>query len=187
MRDDGVDADCVLVPEGLPDGVDGREPDVRRVERVDPAVGGAARVGRAAEVADRFDDAAVVGDADDRLPVLGACRRVDHHGQVHVVKVSQPQELGLAFQEFELPQPRLVDPPLDIAVLLGGDGEEDDAPGQGPHRLRLDEPHGRSEQAGDLRVVAAGVGRARCRIGEGMVAHDQPVELTQEPQRGPVC
>ena len=49
VGDDRVDADRVLVAERLAHGVDGREADLGGVERVDPQVRRAARVGRAAD------------------------------------------------------------------------------------------------------------------------------------------
>src|SRR3989304_712336 len=74
---------------------------------------------------------------------------------------------GLPAEDPPLPLPRLVHAPLDVAVLLRRDGEEDDAPGEGLHRFDAHEAHGGAEQSGDLGVVAAGVSRPRRGVGPG--------------------
>src|SRR5262249_42114935 len=90
---------------------------------------------------------------------------------------------GLATEELELPGPRLADPPLHVAVLFRGHGEEHDPPGQAVERLGADQAHRGTEHPGDLRVVAAGVGGARLRIRDGMTRHDQAVELAEQRER----
>src|SRR5205085_2428949 len=102
------------------------------------------------------------------FPVLGPRRAVDHHRQIHVVEVTEAKELGLAAEELELPRARLAHPPLDVAVLLRGHREEHEAAREVLRSLRLDEAHGGTEEARDLRVVAARMRGARRRIGFGM-------------------
>src|SRR5207247_1433984 len=130
VGDDRVHADRVVVTEGLAYRVDRGQADLGGVERVDPEVRRPARVRGPADVAYGLDDAAVVRRGDARLPELRLGGRMDHHGHVHVVEVTEPQQLRLASQELELARPRLLDTPRDVAVLLGRDREEDDTPGE---------------------------------------------------------
>ena len=92
----------------------------------------------AADVAHGLHDAAVVGAGHARLAVLPPRSPVDHHREVDVVEVTEPQELGFAAEELELARARLAHPPLDIAVLLGRDGKEGHAPGELVERLRVE-------------------------------------------------
>ena len=167
-----MDADGVLVAESLADGIDGGEPDVRGVERVDTHVRLAARVGGPADVAHGLDDAAVVRRRHPGPTVLRPRGRVDHHGQVHVVEVAETHELGLAPEELELARAGLIHPPLDVAVLLGGHGEKHNTSREMIGRVGVEQPHGGAEEAGHLGVVTARVGRPRLAIGEGMAGHD---------------
>src|SRR3989442_15940924 len=80
--------------------------------------------------------------------VLGARRRVDHHRQVHVVEVPEPQQLALAAQELETARADLVESPLEVAALLGRHREEHHAARQGLHRLRRHQPDRRAHEAG---------------------------------------
>ena len=93
--------------------------------------------------------------------------------------MSEPQELGLAAQELELARPGLGDAPFDVAVLFGRNGEERDAAGQLVERLGVEEPDGRAQHAGDLRVVAAGVRGAGVGIAFGMAGNHERVELAE--------
>ena len=186
VRDDGMHADGVVVLEGLAHGVDGHEPDVRRIERVDAEVGRAARMGGAADVAHGLHDAAVVGGGHPGLLHLRLRGGVDHHGQVHVVEVPPPQQLGLAAKELEFPRPGLLDSPLDVAVLLGRYREEDHPAGEVVEGPGAEQPHGSAQESRDLSVVATRVGRAGLRIGHRMAGHHQPVQLAEEGERRPV-
>jgi len=112
---------------------------------------------------------------------------VNHHGHVHVVEVTETEKLGLAPEELELPCPRLLHAPGDVAVLLGGHREEYDAPGQVVEGLGAHQPHGRAQHARDLGIVTTGMGRARLRIGHGMPRDDEPVQLAQEGEGGPLA
>ena len=181
-----MDPDRVLVAKRLADGVDRHQADLGRVEGVDPHVRGAARVRRPADVAHRLHDAAVVRGGYTRLAFLGPRRRVDHHREVHVVEVSEPQELGLAAQELQLPCPRLRNAPLDIAVLLGRHGQEGDPSRKMVESLRIQQAHRRSQEARDLSVVATGVRRPGRRVALRMAGHDQRIQLTENGEGRPV-
>src|SRR5262245_36632428 len=111
---------------------------------------------------------------------------MDHHRHVHVVEVPEPQQFGLAAQELELPGPRLLHPPRDVAVLFRRHGEEHHAPGKVLKGLGAYETHGCAQHARHLRVVTAGMSRARLRVGDRMSGHHQPVELAQEREGRPV-
>src|SRR5205807_9097978 len=183
VGDDRVHADRVLVAERLADGVDRRQADLRRVERVDPHVRRAAGVRGAPQVTHGLHDAAVVRARHAGLAVLRPRRHVDHHRHVDVVEVAEPEQLRLAAEEFQPARARLRHAPLDVAVLLGRHREEDDAPGQVIEGPRVEQPHGGAEQAGDLGVVAAGVGRAGLRIGHRVAGDDETIELPEQRER----
>src|SRR5438094_832682 len=53
--------------------------------------------------------------------------------------------------------------------------------------LRVQQAHRRAEHAGDLRVVAARVRRARARVALRMARHDQRVQLAEHGERRPVA
>src|SRR5438034_107562 len=53
--------------------------------------------------------------------------------------------------------------------------------------LRIQQAYRRAEHAGDLRVVAAGVRRARARVALRMARHDQRVQLAEHGERRPVA
>ena len=87
---------------------------------------------------------------------------------------------GLPPGILEPPAPGPGPPPLDVAILLGGDGEEDHASGQvirtpwrraAPWRRRAAEPPAR---CGRRRAAPV------CRIGEGMAGDDERVELAEQ-------
>jgi hypothetical protein len=77
----------------------------------------------------------------------------------------------------------VVEPPLEIPTLFGWHGEEDDAPGELRQRVRIEQPHRRTEEARDLRVMAARVGGARRWIGVGMAGDAKGVELANQRER----
>ncbi len=187
MGDDRVHPDGVLVAEGLPQRVDGHEPDLGRVERVDPEVRGAARVGGAAHVTHRLHHAAVVRHGHRQLALLAPRGRVDHHAHVDVVEVAEPQHLRLAPHELEPPRVPLRHPPLHVAVLLGGHADEGHAAGQMVEGSRLEQAHRRAQHARDLRVVPARVRGPGLWIGHRMADHHEPVELAEQRERGAVA
>ena len=94
--------------------------------------------------------------------------------------MTEPHQLGLAAQELQPPGPRLRDAPLDVAVLLGGHGEEHHAAGQVIEGLGVEQAHGRAEQPGHLGVVAAGVRGAGLGIGDRVAGDDERVELAEQ-------
>jgi len=112
--------------------------------------------------------------------VLGARRRVDHHGQVHVVEVAEAEQLAFAAQELQLPRARLRQAPLEVAALFGGHRKKHHPPRQVFRRPRIDERHRGAEQRRDLGVVAARVDGAGLGIGVRMSRHPQRVEFPEE-------
>src|SRR5881296_52485 len=182
---DRVDADGVVVLEGLADRIDPGERDVGRVERVDAHVRRAACVRRAPNEARRLAEAPVVRARHARRAVLGTRRGVDHHRHVDVVQVSQAQQLALAPQELEPPLADFLETPLEVAALLRGDGHQRQAAGQVLEGLHGHQADRRADQPGDLGVVAARVSRARLRVGFGMAGDDERVELAQEREGRP--
>ena len=157
---------------------------MRRVERVDTQVRRAARVGRAPDEAHGLAEPAVVGARDRDRAVLGPGRGVDHHRQVDVVEVAQPQQLALAAQELEPPFADLVEAPLKVAAFLGRDRQERHAPGQPLERVRGDQADRRAHQPGDLGVVAARVDGAGGGVRVRMSRDHERVELAQKRERG---
>ena len=101
--EDRMHADGVLVPERLAEGVDGHEPDLGGVERVDAQVGRAAGMRGLADIARELAHAPVVRQRHAGLAVLRARGEVNHHREVHVVEVAEAEQLGLAAQELERP------------------------------------------------------------------------------------
>ena len=180
-----MNADRVLVPEGLAERIDRHEPDLRGVERIDAHVRRAAGMGRPPDVADELADAAVVRQRHRRAAVLRARRRVDHHRQVHVVEVAEPHQFGLAPEELERARRALAHPPLEVAALLCGHGEEHHAARQVRHHAGVVKRHRRAQHPRHLRIVAARVRRPREGIRRGMPRHRQRVELADERKRRP--
>jgi hypothetical protein len=185
VGDDGVHSDRVLIAEGLAHGVDGGQPDIGGIQRVDSQMGRAPRVGGAADITDGLDDATVVGGGHPRLLHLGLRRGVDHHGEIHVVEVAEPQQLRLAAEELEPALARLLDAPLHVAVLLSGHGEEDHSPGEVSQGLGIEEAHGGTEQPRHLGIVAAGMSGAALRVRHRMPGHHEPVQLAEQREGGP--
>ena len=141
-------------------------------------------MGRGPPEHDTLGQHPVVGAAHGELRVPGSRDGVGHHGHVNVVQLAQPDELGLAAQELNAARPAQLVPVLDLDVLLGGHGEQGDAARQGLHDPRGLQAHGRRDHRADLAVVAAGVGRARGRVGVGVAGHDQGVELAHDGHGG---
>src|SRR5262245_23889468 len=81
--------------------------------------------------------------------------------------MSQAQELALAPEELEPPLADLLETPLEVAAFLGGNGHQREAAGQVLEGLGGQKPDRRADQPRDLRVVTAGVRRARLGIGLG--------------------
>ena len=157
--------------------------DLRGVEGVDAEMRRPAGVARAPDEAGQLADAAVVRQRHAGLAVLGVGRRVDHHGEVHVVEVAEADQLGLAAEQLERPGLALGPAPLEVAALLGGHREERHPSREMGEGAGVVEPHGGAEKSRHLGVVAAGVGRARVRIGLRVPGHDQRVELADQGER----
>ena len=100
--------------------------------------------------------------------------------------MTEPQQLGLASQEFQPPGPGLGHAPLDVAVLLGGNREEHHTTGQVVEGLGVEQAHGRPEQPGHLCVVAAGVRGTGLRVGDRVAGDDEGVELAEQREGGTV-
>ena len=159
------------------------ERDQRGLERVHAAVGRASGVGGLAEKADVLADVRVRRAAERELGVLGARRRVDHHGQVHAIERAEPDELLLAGEEAQLPLPSEVQTVFDVHELLGGDGHQLDVSTERAPHFGHSEADGGADHDADLRVVAAGVGRSGHRVGKRVAGHRQRVELAQYGHR----
>ncbi len=102
LRDDGMDPDGVLLPEGLPLGVDAHEAEHRGVQRVYPLVGRPAGVGLQPDVADHLAHEAVVAASDAEL-TRNLRVRVAAYAQVDVGQRPEADELLLAAEELEQP------------------------------------------------------------------------------------
>ena len=90
-----------------------------RVERVDAQVRRPAGVGSLAHELYPLGQRAVVRSGQAELLLVGSAGGVHHHRQMHVVKFSQPDELGLPAQELDLPVPAQLVPVLNLDVFLG--------------------------------------------------------------------
>ena len=120
--DDGMDADGVGVNEGFAVEVDGGHCEGGGVEGVDAQVGRAAGVGAPADELDFFRQGAVVGAAYGQLPFAGGAGGVHHHGQVDVVELAQPDELGFAAQELDFAFTTQAVAVFNFDVFLGRHG-----------------------------------------------------------------
>ena len=180
--DDRVDADGVLVVEGLPLIGDGGHGQGGRVEGVDALLGASARMGGLADEADLLDDGAVgrPGHVGGKRVGLG----VEHHRQVHVVEMAEPNELRLAGEELDLVARLALHALVDVDHLFGRNREEHQRTAELRQHHGGQEPHGGAHHPGHLRVVAAGVGRAGAGIGMGVVRHPERVQLAQNGQGG---
>ena len=107
-----------------------------------------------------------------------------HHGHIHVVERSQPDELRLARQELQRAVPPQLVPVPDLDILLGRHDHEGDAPRKLLHDTGRHEAHRNRHQRADLAVVAAGVGRPRLRVGVRMSGHDERVQFRHHGDRG---
>ncbi len=105
---------------------------------------------------------------------------MDHHREIHVIEVTEAQQLLLAAGELEPTRADLLLSPLDVAALLGRYPEEDHATGEVLEGARVHQPHRGAQHARDLRVVAAGVRGAGGRVGLGMPGDAQAVELADQ-------
>src|SRR6266849_1974424 len=181
---DGVNADRVLVAEGLPQRIDRGERKVRGVERVDAHVRCAACVRRAPDEARRLAEPSIIGPGNTREAVLGARHGVDHHGQVDVVQVAEAQQLALSAQELEAPRANLVEAPFEVAALFGGDGHERHAAREAVHGSGPHEADRRAHKPRDLGVVATRVDRAGGPIRLRMSSNHERIELSHERKRG---
>ena len=110
---------------------------------------------------------------------------MNHHGQVHVVEVAQPQHLRLAAEELELAGARLAHAPGNVAVLLGRHRDERHAAGQLIGDPGIHQAHRAAQEPRHLGVVATRVSGAGLGIGFGMAGHDERVELAEQRERGP--
>ena len=110
--------------------------------------------------------------------------RVGHHCEVDVVELAEAQEFRLAGKELQLALlPELV-AVLDLDVLLRRHGDEGDAAAEGVEDAGRLKTHANAEHHSDLRVVPAGVGRARGGVGVGVSGHEQRIELTHDADGG---
>src|SRR5262249_44129860 len=182
---DGVHADRVLVAEGLALGVDRGERELRRVERIDPGVRRPARMRRASHEACGLSEPPVVRARHARWAVLGTRSRVDHHREIDVVQVAEAQKLTLAAQELEPSGAHLVEPPLEIAALLGGHGHERHAAREELEGARFEKADRRADEPRDLGVVAARVCGARHWVRLRVSGDPEGVELSDEGESRP--
>jgi len=75
--------------KGLTIGVHGHEGPSRRIEGVNPQVGCTARMGTSADELDLLGYSPVIGAAHAESTLFSTAGGVHHHGQVHVVKLTQ--------------------------------------------------------------------------------------------------
>ena len=183
-RDDRVDAHAVIVREGLAIGVDRHQADHRGVERVDAQVRRDAGVGGVAGVADQFADEAVVRPREGELRAGAVLRAAVHHDRdVHIIELAEAHQLALAAEELQLPLLLEAGAVVDLDILLGGDGEEDQFAGEVVNRAALDDARRGGEHPGDLAVVAAAVRRAGLRVGVRVIEDDDAVQFAHDADR----
>ena len=90
-----MEADRVLLLEGLTQVVAGLEAKHGGVLSVDSQMGSAAGVGGFAFVLDGFGHAAVVADSASEVDVIARVGAVNHHGNVDVIKIAPGHEFYL--------------------------------------------------------------------------------------------
>ena len=101
--------------------------------------------------------------------------------QIDIVELAQLDELGLAGEQFELLFRPELQSPLDLDVLLRGNGKEYDVAVELIHDSL--KSHACAQHRGDLRVVPACVRRVRLRVSERMIRDDQRIQLAEDGQR----
>jgi len=141
-------------------------------------------VGRAADVPDELGDHSVRGAAEGQRAIRRIASRVDHHGQIDVVELTETHQLGLADQELQAalrPEP---EPILDLDVLLGRNGEEGETARQLGEGAGVEERHADAEGHGHVAVVAARVGRPRVGIAVRVARGPDRVEFPDDGQGG---
>ncbi|OQA81585.1 MAG: hypothetical protein BWY31_03728 [Lentisphaerae bacterium ADurb.Bin242] len=165
--DDAVNADGVLVAEGVALGVDGIQRDAGGGERVDSHPR-APRMGGPSPEDDFFHDESV-GSPGRAVVVVG----MGHERHVHVVEDAEPDEFGFSAEIFDFFQ--MVSDP----ALFRGTRDEGEAAGQVFPDFRERQRHGGAGQRRDLHVMPAGVGGMGLRIGLRVLGHKEGVEFTE--------
>ena len=170
----------ILVAEGFPLRVYGKETEHRGVERVHALKGGGAGVGLFSYVIYELGGEAVVVGG-------GACGvfvvddgGVLHYGGVYVIKFAESQELLLAGDE---PQLTLVAQLLavgDLNAFLGGNAHHNHITAEISGNIRVCQRHCYRESRGKLSIVAAGVYGVSQRVGVLMSGHEYSVQLTHD-------
>ena len=107
-----------------------------------------------------------------------------HHRHIDVVEGAQPDELLLAGHQPQLALLVQIPAVLDVDELLGGHRHQRHVAGQGVPDVRRHEPDGNAEHHAYLAVVATRMGRARLRVGMGVLQHSKRVELANHGDRG---
>jgi hypothetical protein len=98
-----------------------------------------------------------------------------HHREVHIVEVTEAQELRLAAEKLKPAGTHLAHSPSDIAILLSRYREQHYAPGQLLHHPGIDQAHGSAQQASDLSVMPARMRRSCRGISFGVAGDYQRV------------
>ena len=186
LRDDIVDADMVLVAEGLAQRVDRVDAGDRGIKRVDAEMRSRRRVGLLALVAQHEDAEAVAAVGDGEAAPVRVVARVDHHAHIYVVEHAEADELLLAAVVDQLAALAHLGAASDLYELLSGQPEEGYGARKLLHQPGLGESRGHRVDGGNLEVVTAGVRRAGILHRERMLAADYAVELADDGDLRPL-
>ena len=163
--------------------MDGADCQAGGVQGVNAQVRRPAGVSAPADKADFLGHGAVIGAADAELPFLRGAGGVNHHCQVHIVKLAQLDQFRLAAQELNLALPPQFIPVFNFNIFLGGNGNQGNAAAEVGQHFRLIQADGRAQQHPNLAVMAAGVGGSGFRVGVGMFVDNQGIQFPQQGHR----
>ena len=180
VGDDGMHADDIRLTEGFADGIDRIQAAVSSIQRVAPIPRRSARMCGNALVND------ALGYTAHRTLLHGRYfdRGMHHKGQINAVKQTAGQEFRLAAKIPDLAFRAKLTAVLDFQQFLRRNSTQADSAAQAIQRAGFFQGSRYADQRGALRIVAAGVNRARYRVRLGMVGADDGVQFAQNQQFG---
>ena len=147
-------------------------------EGVDGMLRAAGRVGAFAMEGDDLHAEAVVVRR-----TVAAAGKVVHDGHVDVIENTIQNQSGFATQRLDFTFFNQFIAPFDFDAFLRRAGDEGDLAGDVVFGIGLNEPDGRAEHGGDMRVVAAGMGGSRGWIALRMRRNDQRIHFAADGER----
>jgi hypothetical protein len=178
LCDDGADADHVLLAESFALRVDRAQGNGRRLQCIDPQMRRTPRMRRATDEADTLDQRAIVRVTDARQAIIRAARRMGDGDHVDIVELTQPDQLGLSQDEFQLTARATGKSLLNRNALLGRNSEKHDIAVEFVHDCL--QAQSRADHGGNLRIMPATMRSSCFGIGHRTVGDQQTVHLAQD-------